>query len=300
VQEQVCKSMLTLGKRQPERVLAMCQEYLLKHPKLVVGHRVVVLQTMELIVGCRIEDVGSERIKSIICLASDEMTRSKVDIVPDWQQASSNILVAVGNKHINDIMEEILSKFQPGVLPHFYVVQTLAQLSDYGMVPFLNAILGTMLPMLNMGFNVPLCVLTSSVSVVLCLPALAHFSDSILEYLANLDKAPDPTVRKDTFASEIGLKGTTLRLMVAEALGSMCHLMGSEKLEEQIQRLIPAILSLYKKHSNEYYIISKSLCQVLDASVSMSSRVLETQVDGLMFALHQQVPVHHQDPNRHI
>lgn len=35
------------------------------------------------------------------------------------------------------------------------------------------------------------------------LPALSHFSDSILEYLANLDKAPDPTVRKDTFSSEI-------------------------------------------------------------------------------------------------
>lgn len=35
-------------------------------------------------------------------------------------------------------------------------------------------------------------------------PALCHFSDSILEYLANLDKAPDPTVRKDTFSSEIG------------------------------------------------------------------------------------------------
>lgn len=33
--------------------------------------------------------------------------------------------------------------------------------------------------------------------------ALSHFSESILEYLANLDKAPDPTVRKDTFSSEI-------------------------------------------------------------------------------------------------
>lgn len=52
------------------------------------------------------------------------------DVIPDWQQAASNILVAVGNKHINDIMEEILSKFQPGLLPHFFVVKTLANLSD--------------------------------------------------------------------------------------------------------------------------------------------------------------------------
>ncbi|TMS10960.1 Maestro heat-like repeat-containing protein family member 1 [Larimichthys crocea] len=303
VQEQVRKSMLTLGKQQPDRVLAMCQDYLLKHPKLVVTHRVVILQTIELIVGCKIEDISYPRIKSIISLASDEMTRSK-DVIPDWQQAASNILVAVGNKHINDIMEEILSKFQPGLLPHFFVVQTLANLSDsnvYGMVPFLNAILGTMLPMLSMAKQDNMKWVFSS--------ALCHFSDSILEYLANLDKAPDPTVRKDTFSSEVYAafdilfnnwlqsRESKLRLTVAEAVGSMCHLMASDKLEEQIPKLIPAILSLYKKN-NEHYVISKSLCQVLDASVNMGSRVLETQLDSLLFALHHQVsvPVDYSNP----
>ncbi|XP_068425526.1 maestro heat-like repeat-containing protein family member 1 isoform X1 [Clinocottus analis] len=303
VQEQVRKSMLTLGKQQPDRVLTMCRDYLLKHPKLVVSHRVVILQTIELIVGCRIEEISYPRIKSIISLASDEMTRSK-EVVPDWQQAASNILVAVGNKYINDIMEEILSKFQPGLLPHFFVVQTLANLSDsnvYGMVPFLNAILGTMLPMLNMAKQDNMKWVFSF--------ALCHFSDGILEYLANLDKAPDPTVRKDTFSSEIFAafdilfnnwlqsRESKLRLTVAEAVGSMCHLMASDKLEEQIPKLIPTILSLYKKN-NEHYVISKSLCLVLDASVTMGSRVLETQLDGLLLALHQQVsaPVDYSNP----
>ncbi|KAJ0065796.1 hypothetical protein NL108_000009, partial [Boleophthalmus pectinirostris] len=264
---------------------------------LIVSHRVVILRTIELIVDSKIDYISSNKIKSIISLASDEMTRSK-DVIPDWQQAASNILVAVGNKHINDIMEEILSKFQPGVLPHFFVVQTLANLSDsnvFGMVPFLNAILGTMLPMLNMAKQDNMKWVFSS--------ALRHFSDSILEYLANLDKAPDPTVRKDTFSSEICAafdilfqnwlqsREPKLRLTVAEALGSMCHLMASDKLEEHIPKLIPSILSLYKKHNNEHYIISKSLCQVLDASVNMGSRVLETQLDSLLFALHHQVSV---------
>lgn len=36
----------------------------------------------------------------------------------------------------------------------------------------------------------------------------------------------------------------------------------------------------------------QSLCQVLDASVSMGSRVLETQLDSLLLALHQQVHVY--------
>lgn len=62
-----------------------------------------------------------------VCLLPDVLVQ---EVIPDWQQAASNILVAVGKKHINDIMEEILSKFQPGLLPHFFVVKTLASLSD--------------------------------------------------------------------------------------------------------------------------------------------------------------------------
>uniref|UniRef100_A0A6Q2XHU5 Maestro heat-like repeat family member 1 n=1 Tax=Esox lucius TaxID=8010 RepID=A0A6Q2XHU5_ESOLU len=266
VQEQVRKSILTLGKQQPNKVLSMCQDYLVKHPKLVIGHRVLILQTIELVVKTKIDDISYPKIKSVISLASDEMTRSK-EVVPDWQQAASNILVAVGNKHINDIMEEILSKFQPGVLPHFFVVQTLASLSDsnvYGMVPFLNAILGTMLPMLGMAKQDNMKWVFSS--------ALSHFSESILEYLANLDKAPDPTVRKDTFSSEIYAaydilfcswlqsREPKLRLTVAAAVGSMSHLMAHDKLEEQLPKLIPTIISLYKKNT-EHYVISKVGCR---------------------------------------
>ncbi|CAB1334802.1 unnamed protein product, partial [Coregonus sp. 'balchen'] len=268
VREQVRKSILTLGKQQPNKVLSMCQDYLVKHPKLVVGHRVVILQTIELIVKTKIEDISYPKIKSIISLASDEMTRSK-DVVPDWQQAASNILVAVGNKYINDIMEEILSKFQPGVLPHFFVVQTLASLSEsnvYGMVPFLNAILGTMLPMLGMAKQDNMkWVFSSAYDILYC--------------------------------NWLQSRESKLRLTVAEAVGSMSHLMAHDKLEEQLPKLIPTILSLYKKNT-EHYVISKSLCQVLDASVNMGSRVLETQIDSLLTTLHQQVcaPVDYSNP----
>ena len=47
-----------------------------------------------------------------------------------------------------------------------------------------------------------------------------------------------------------------LRLTVAEAVGPMSHLMASDKLEEQIPKLLPALLSMYKKN-NEHFVISK-------------------------------------------
>ena len=53
-----------------------------------------------------------------------------------------------------------------------------------------------------------------------------------------------------------------LRLAVVEAMGPMSYLMPSEKLEEQLPKLIPGILALYKKHTEAFYIskVSSSEC----------------------------------------
>ncbi|XP_061296895.1 LOW QUALITY PROTEIN: maestro heat-like repeat-containing protein family member 1, partial [Pezoporus flaviventris] len=130
--------------------------------------------------------------------------------------------------------------------------------------------------------------------------ALQHFSESIQEYLANLDKAPDPTVRKDTFSNEIFSayevlfsswlqhREAKLRLAVVEALGPMSHLLPAERLEEQLPKLIPGILALYRKHT-EAFSISKSLCQILEASVNIGSRSLDVQLDPLLGTLHPQI-----------
>ncbi|XP_043923633.1 maestro heat-like repeat-containing protein family member 1 isoform X2 [Protopterus annectens] len=294
VQEQAFKSLCEMGKHHPSRVLQMCYTYLLNHSKLAQGHRIIILQTMETVVKDKINNIDQVCAKNVISLASDEMTKSK-EVIPEWQQAASNVLVAVGVRFINEVMEEILTKFQPGILPHFFIVQTMAQLSTanvFGMVPFLNPILGTMLPMLGMAKQ-------DSMKWAFSV-ALLHFSESILEYLANLENAPDPTVRRDTFSNEIYAaydvlfnvwlqsRDTKLRLAVVEALGPVSQLMPHDKLEEQLPRLIPGILSLYKKHPEPFY-ITKGLCQVLDASVNLGSRFLETQLDSLLNTLHPQV-----------
>lgn len=105
------------------------------------------------------------------------------ELVSDWQQAASGVLVAMGRRFVGKVMEELLPKFQPGILPHCSVVQTLANLSIsngrweaaavlghplqgrrmvrqglchmlplavFGMVPFLPSILNALLPMLSL------------------------------------------------------------------------------------------------------------------------------------------------------
>ncbi|XP_062900740.1 maestro heat-like repeat-containing protein family member 1 isoform X1 [Mobula hypostoma] len=294
VRQEIAQALRVLGGRHPTLVLLTCHDYLSKRPKLVQLHRIIILNDMEAIVKETIDQLDQPLARKIISLASEEMTRSK-EVVPAWQASASRLLVALGCRFINEVMEEVLHKFQPGVLPHPYVVHTLGSLSTanvYGMVPFLTAILGTMLPMLGMAKQ-------DSMKSVFTI-ALGHFSESILEYLANLDKAPDPTVRKDAFSSEIytsydvlfnlwlQTKDPKLRTSVVEAVGQMSHLMPHDKLEEQLPKLIPGILSLYRKHSDHFH-ITQSLCHVLDSAVEMGSRLLETQIDTLLNTLHPQI-----------
>ncbi|XP_014394146.1 PREDICTED: maestro heat-like repeat-containing protein family member 1 isoform X3 [Myotis brandtii] len=296
VQEQVCSALCALGESQPEETLSACEEHLRQHEKLAHPYRTMILRAMETIVSNHISELDKDMTRAIILLASSEMTKVK-DLVSDWQQAASSVLVAVGKRFVGMVMEEMLGKFQPGVLPHCFVVQTLANLSVFnvfGMVPFLTSVLSTMLPMLGMAKH-------DSMRVVFCC-ALQRFSESTLEYLANLDQAPDPTVRKDTFASDISSAYDTLfhhwlqsreaklRLAVVEALGPMSHLLPSEKLEEQLPKLLPGVLALYKKHAETSH-VSKSLGQILEAAVSVGSRTLEVQLDSLLAALHAQICV---------
>uniref|UniRef100_A0A8C9PZF8 Maestro heat-like repeat-containing protein family member 1 n=1 Tax=Spermophilus dauricus TaxID=99837 RepID=A0A8C9PZF8_SPEDA len=294
VQEQVCSALCSLGEARPREMLRTCNEYLRQHDKLAQPYRALILRAMEMVLSSHIHQLDKDTASILILLASSEMTRTK-GLDCDWQRAASSVLVAVGKRFINQVMEEVLGRFQPGVLPHCSVLQTLASLSvsnAFGMVPFLPSILSTMLPMLGMAKQ-------DALRVVFCC-ALQHFSESTLEYLANLDQAPDPTVRRDAFAADIfsaydilfhhwlQSRDAKLRLAVVAALGPMSHLLPSEKLEEQLPRLLPGVLSLYKKHA-ETFQVSKSLGQILEAAVSVGSRTLEAQLDALLATLHTQV-----------
>lgn len=41
-----------------------------------------------------------------------------------------NLLVSAGNKYINSVMEELTQHFQPGLLPHYFVIQSMGKLAS--------------------------------------------------------------------------------------------------------------------------------------------------------------------------
>ncbi len=52
------------------------------------------------------------------------------DVIPEWQTAASSLLSTLGIQYAKLVLQELLTKFKPGATPHFFVVQTLGQLSS--------------------------------------------------------------------------------------------------------------------------------------------------------------------------
>ncbi|NWI65346.1 MROH1 protein, partial [Todus mexicanus] len=104
VQEQIYNALCYLGESEPEEILNSCDEYLRQHDKPQIP-------------------------RQILPDAVSSPPRFLQEVIRDWQQAASDVLVAVGQRFINKVMEEVLTKFQPGILPHYFVVQTFANLS---------------------------------------------------------------------------------------------------------------------------------------------------------------------------
>ncbi|CAG2234423.1 unnamed protein product [Mytilus edulis] len=277
--DQICDALFDLGKKRPALVLSSAYSYLKKHNKLQTGHRVVLLQCMERIIKETLSELEPPLAVDVIKQAAMELTVSK-EVMPEWQTAASGVLVSLGARFCDEVMDEMLQRFQPGILPHFFVIQTIGNLATsnvYGMVPHLTAVLGTMLPI-----NI-------------------KFSEAIIDYCANTDKAPDPSVSKERFEQEIGsafdvlfnswlhiTKEMKLRVAIVEAIGNMCHLMARDKLEEQLPKILQVILGLYKKHPEPIH-VTQGLCSVLDAVCIEGNTVLEPNLDTVLGFLFPQI-----------
>ena len=46
------------------------------------------------------------------------------------QESSSHLLVAIGERYINEVFQQLQQHFTPGKLPHLYVVNTMADLAE--------------------------------------------------------------------------------------------------------------------------------------------------------------------------
>ncbi|XP_011410499.2 PREDICTED: maestro heat-like repeat-containing protein family member 1 [Amphimedon queenslandica] len=289
----IFKSLLDIGRKKHTLVLDTCHLYLVKHSKLSRNHRVILLKLMENICKNHIEDVSNETAMKLISLGSAEMTQSS-DVVPEWQTAASNLLSTLGLKYAKEVMQELLTKFQTGQLPHFFIVSTLGQLatSNVGeVVPLLKVVMARMLPMLGLAKLDNMQWVFSN--------AFARFCEAIIDYVADEQRAEASGINFQQFEGEVFSaydtffnvwllsKDARLRLAVVEALGYAVHIISAEALNDQLPKLVPGVVQLYKKQSEHYY-ITQCLCMIMEASCKKECANFTVLLDNLLNLLHQQ------------
>ncbi|EDV29054.1 uncharacterized protein TRIADDRAFT_52558 [Trichoplax adhaerens] len=295
VRATVADSLTSIGKKKPALVLNFCKVFLEKRTKLDKGHRVLLLGVIKRIVTETIDTLPSQVGCDLVRLASSEMTASK-EVIVDWQTAASEVLVALGSRFAKEVITSLLDKFGAGAIPHYFVVQTLANLASknaYCVVPHLKDTFGRLLPMLGMAKSDNMKYIFSY--------ALNRFCESISEYVANIDKAPDKKISSGMYFGEVSAgydvlfgvwlqsKDSRLRSVVAEAIGQMALILPRDKIEEQSTKLISVIVSLYRKHSpNDHLLITECLCNILAAHLQVGCQIADSLADNVMATLHNQ------------
>ena len=95
---------------------------------------------------------------------------------------------------------------------------------------------------------------------------MCKFSEAILYYCSNKEKAIDKSIEKSYFSTQIyaaqeiffnvwvKTSDNRLRQTVIEAIGHFTNLMAHEKLEADLAKIVQGFLSLYKKHSDHQVI----------------------------------------------
>lgn len=295
-QDSVCRavshSLQVIGNHWPNLVLSSCHDYLTKESKLSSSHKNLLFTVMHEVCKDSVDKLDKALLNNVCKTTIEEMTRTK-EVTTD--SVLCRIVIALGRQHPLETMELIQAKFQPGSLPHPLVLETLAGLAlanPFGIMPFLKALLGTMLPMLS-GAR------TEQLKWAMVF-ALGRFSEAIVEYLSNIEKAPDPSVQKASFATEIisafdfllanwlQAREAKVRAESAVTLGYMAQLLSKSKLEEQLPKLLPSLIALYRKQ-HDCFPVSKGLCLVLEAATEYKCLVLEQHVDVLNNSLFLQV-----------
>ncbi|KYQ89059.1 hypothetical protein DLAC_10285 [Tieghemostelium lacteum] len=284
VKQTVITSLYDTGFRQPNPVLFLACEFINKNPKLDQAHRVQILKSILSILNETRDQIVDTLSLSLIQMAINEMTKDK-EVVPEWQQAASSLLVSLGLRYPSQIMDELLKRFEPGTLPHYFIMKTLGDFigsNPLPTVPRIRDILSRVLPVLA-------TIKHDNFKWVFA-STLGHIADAIVQYIANIDSAQDKTLTLYSFSAEfypalefmfnkwLTTNHEKVRLVTIEAIGSISSILAIEQLESQLSKIINGVLQMMKKEKDLLPVVHSIQC-ILSVCIKND---LKTNLDPLL------------------
>lgn len=236
--------------------------------------------------------------EKLITLALDDLTRSVDQHVPVIQNPALHILSSIGRGEDCNLVVEYVQAHtgSAGNAPHFMLMQCLGQLAminTAGLVPHIKTILSSSLSHLG-GIKQDHMKLAYAY-------AIGRFSEALLEHSTDT-----PTGETNTFAdcgTEISVAYDVLFnqwlqsrepkvcMEILQALSSMYPLLPKDRILDQAPRLIPQILSLYRR-SVDRNAVTQFMCSVLKTNLQLHAQILDSVIDPLITNLFDLVCVY--------
>uniref|UniRef100_A0A915AX96 HEAT repeat-containing protein 7A n=1 Tax=Parascaris univalens TaxID=6257 RepID=A0A915AX96_PARUN len=321
--EDVDGSLVTVGTAQPAVFLSAAHAFLMQHSKLIGANRAFVLHAVNRVLenSAVLDLIDDQQALIIINLATQEMTMSK-ESEEEWPQAACDLLVtlAMRNRLVGHVMDALLQKFPPALTtpPHRYVVLALASVAEHnaiGFVPFLTDVLSRTIPLLQ--------YVRGDSQRHAWSHALRSFCESVREYTtaAKFDKkqmdaygdilptqnstsatAFDPQIVQQNYADQmesayeavftwLASKDQKVRAEACNCVGELCLIISPKRVNDDLRRIIPSMLGLYKRATADQHLITQGLCRFLEATCADETSPLEAYLEDVLNALFPHVCV---------
>lgn len=241
-------------------------------------------------------NIKEETIRKVVNTAIVEMTKP-TEHVPNIQNPAMEILVALGRKNCELVIQELMSFTKDSSIPHFMVMHcmgTLAIANTTGSYPFIKDILKSLLP--NLG-GVKADIQKEALAY-----AIGKFSEALMEFTtAKFERekcfdGPESPSEFDRCSNELSVaydvlfnqwlntREQKLSTEILESLSSIYPLLPVDKIHDQSQRLIPSILSFYRR-SLDRIAVTQFLASVLKTNINLHRNTLDTIIDILITQL---------------
>ncbi|XP_055357868.1 maestro heat-like repeat-containing protein family member 1 [Paramacrobiotus metropolitanus] len=284
VKSQISNSVYALGIKHPSSVIPALLAYR-KQQHISRQQKLLILTTINSIIDHA--DLLSKLDEKLAIYIIEAAVASLND--KELVEIGSDLLVSMSRNFCIEVMKQMLNLFQPGILPTVTTFQTFGRIFSanvYDSIPFLSAVLSMLIPMLPEAKNEP-------IRKAIC-SAVSQFSEALLEYVANENEAPDPSVKISFYSHEFNaifeyilnnwlakVRDPELASYVLHALSSVARVISKEKLQEQAERLLSSAVAIVRRHPHESN-ATAGLAVVLEILASNVRSTLEPQLDGLI------------------
>ena len=203
------------------------------------------------------------------------------DVTPELQESAQSLLVALAAISPKTVIDELLARFEPGVVPHYFILKAFGEVAaaePMTVVPLLKGVLSRVIPILG---SIKHDHVKWAVATIIW-----QFCEAIQMYVANIEKGAGQSLTLTSFSSEmypayevlfskwVSSSEKKLKVSVIKAIGVCTWVFTTEQYDREVVKIVPLFLKLLKGEREYPLPMTQGLCSVIEVGVKLHSAAL--------------------------